>query len=97
MEPPAPAEGLLDAGTLAAELHLADVADGVLPHFLSQQAPPKTKERLRAEAQAAQEQRGEAAWEKIQAGEPTTNRELADMCRYIDPAGRADPPRKRYK
>lgn len=99
MEPqlPAPAEGLLDAETLTAELHLADVADGVLPHFLSEQAPRKTKERLRAEAQAAQERSGEAAWEKIEAGEPTTNREFADMCRFIDPLGRADPPRKRYK
>lgn len=95
--PPAPIEGLLDAGTLADELHLADVADRVLPHFLSEQAPPKTEERLRAEAQAAQEKRGEAAWKKVEAGEPPTNREFADMCRFIDPLGRADPPRKRYK
>ena len=95
--PPGPVEGLLDAETLASELHLADVADGVLPHFLSEQAPRKTEERLRAEAQAAQEKRGEAAWEKIEAGEATTNQEFADMCRFIDPLGRADPPRKRYK
>ena len=99
MEPPlpAPAEGLLDAETLAAELHLGDVADGVLPRFLSEQPPEKTEERLRAEAEAAQDKRGEAAWEKIEAGEPTTNQEFADMCRFIDPLGRADPPRKRYR
>ncbi len=96
--PPAPIEGLLDAETLAGELHLADVADGVLPHFLSEQAPPKSEERLRAEAQAAQqEKRGEAAWEKQQAGGKLGHREFADMCRAIDPLGRADPPRRRYK
>ena len=95
--PPVPVEGLLDAETLADELHLADVADGALPHFLSQQAPPKTGERLRAEAHAAQEARGEAAWEKLEAGEPTTTQEFADMCRFIDPLGRADRPRKRCK
>jgi len=100
LEPPLPAppEQLLGPDLLAQELDLADSADGVLPHFLSEQLPVKSAERLEAEARAAQEERGEAAWEKHQSGGgPLSRQEFADMCRAIDPAGRAEPPRKRYR
>jgi hypothetical protein len=100
MEPelPAPPEQLLGPETLADELELADIADGKLPHFFNEQRPAKSPERLAAEARAEQEKRGEAAWDKLQRKEgELTNQEFADMCRFIDPAGRAEPPRKRYK
>lgn len=95
---PAPPEQLLGPDQLADELELADAADGILPHFLSEQRPPKSPERLAAEARAAQEKRGQAAWDKAQRKEgELSHREFADMCRFIDPAGRAEPPRKRYR
>ncbi len=100
MEPqlPAPPERLLGPETLAHELDLADAADGKLPHFLSEQRPPKTPARIEAEAQAAQDARGAAAWDKVQRKEGELSRqEFVDMCRHIDPASRAEKSRKRYK
>ena len=100
MEPqlPAPPEQLLGPERLADELELADAADGRLPHFLSEQRPAKSPERVEAEARAAQEKRGEAAWEKARRNEGQLSpQEEADMCRFLDPAGRADPPRRRYR
>ena len=96
MEPllPAPPEQLLGEDGLAEALDLADAADGVLPRFLSEQRPPKTPEQEVTEAHAAQEARGEAAWRKEG---PLSNQEFADMCRYVDPASRSEPPRKRYR
>jgi len=99
LEPPLPAPPpeLLGAEELGDALELAELADGTLPHFLSEQRPPKSPERLEAEARAEQQRRGEAACEKSDRGEPLNHREFADMCRFIDPAGRAEPPRGRYK
>ena len=99
MEPqlPAPAETLIDPETLAGDLLLADVADGVLPHFFSEQRPRKTAAQAEAEARAAQDARGAAAWEKCQRKEQLSHAEFADMCRHIDPAGRAERSRKRYR
>jgi hypothetical protein len=96
---PAPPAELLDAEELDAALQLADVADGALPHFLSEQRPLKSPERIEAEARVAQERRGEAAWDKMQreGGGSLKPQEFADICRSIDPAGRAEPPRKRYR
>lgn len=100
MEPllPAPPDQLLDPETLADELELADIADGALPHFLAEQRAPKTAARAEAEAIAAQEARGKAAWEKAQRKEGELSRaEFADMCRYLDPAGRNERSGKRYR
>lgn len=100
MEPrlPAPAEGLLGPETLANEIELADIADGALPRFLSEQRPKKSAEQLKAEEIAAQEERGKAVCERLDQGPAKlTNQEMADMCRYIDPAGRNEPPRKRFR
>lgn len=100
MEPllPAPPEELLASETLAHELDIADAADGMLPHFLSEQRPPKTAARIEAEAQAAQEARGAAAWNKFERKEKELSRaEFADLCRHLDPAGRDEPSRKRYR
>ena len=95
---PAPPEQLLGPEALVDELDLADVADGKLPHFLSEQRPAKSPERVEAEARAAQEKRGEAAWQKAERKEgELSQQEFADLCRFIDPAGRAEPPRKRYR
>ena len=93
---PAPPEALLGPETLAYELHLADVADGTLPHFLAEQRPPRSPEQLKADAEAAQHRRGEAAADKADRGEKLGKQEFADMCRYLDPAGRSEPPRRRY-
>jgi hypothetical protein len=100
MEPPLPAppERLLGPDGLADELEIADVADGTLPHFLSEQRPPRTAARAEAEARAAQEARGAEACRKAEAGEgELSRREFADMCRHLDPDSRSEPPRRRYR
>ena len=95
---PAPPEQLLDAEELGDALHLADIADGTLPHFLSEQRPVKSAERIEAEERAAQERRGKAAWDKVERKEgELSQQELVDMCRFIDPTARSEPPRKRYR
>lgn len=97
MEPalPAPSEQLLDPETLADELHLADVADGVLPHFLNEQRPPKSAARLKAEAHAARDARGAAAAAKHEVGGKLTDEEFADECYHIDPTSNALPRTRR--
>jgi len=100
MEPqlPAPPEQLLGPETLADELQIANIMDGKLPHFHSEQRPPKTAAKEEAEARAAQDARGAAAWEKLQSKEGELSRqEFADMCRYLDPASRTERTRKRYR
>jgi len=85
MEPelPAPPEQLLGPDTLADELVLADVADGDLPRFLSEQRSPEAVARM---AEAARHARGEAAWNKAEGGKGKLSREeFADMCAYLDP------------
>jgi hypothetical protein len=95
---PAPAEELLGPDLLADELELADSADGVLPHFLAEQRPRKSPDRVKAEARAAQEERGEAEWNRVQqGGAPLDARQFADLCRFIDPAGRAAPSQRRFR
>ncbi len=93
MEPalPAPPEQLLDPETFAFELHLADVADGVLPHFLREQRSPKTAAQLRAEEAAARDARGAAALAKRAAGGVLTDEEFADECHHLDPVSNARP------
>jgi hypothetical protein len=96
MEPPMPAspDELLDAETLADEIELAEIADGVLPHFLAEQRAPKSE----AQEIAAQAQRGKAAWEKQQKGEgELSEAEFRDMCHHLDPTYRHDKGRKRYR
>lgn len=104
MEPrlPAPAEELLDPETLAHEIGLADVADGALPHFLSEQRPKKSVERLKAEEVAAQEARGEAVLARLdnkKLGEriELSHQDMVDITRTLDPASRHEPPRKRFR
>lgn len=98
MEPalPAPPEQLLDPDTLAGELELADAADGILPHHLREQRPPKSAARIKAEEAAARDARGAAALAKQQAGATLTAEEDADACYHLDPASNALPrPRRR--
>ncbi len=100
MEPqlPAPPEQLLGPETLAHELDLADVADGKLPHFLSEQRAPKSAAREAAEARAAQDARGAEAWDKLKRREGELSRpEMVDLCRHLDPAGAAETSGKRYR
>jgi hypothetical protein len=96
MEPqlPAPPEELLDAETLEDELILAEVADGKLPHFLSEQRAEKTEEQL----WAAHLERGKAAYEKLERGEgPLTKEAFKDMCLYLDPSQRGERGKKRFR
>lgn len=98
MEPalPAPPEQLLDAEALADALDLADAADGLLPHHLSEQHRVKSAAEEKADAKAARYARGEAAYERSRAGETLTDEEFADECFYLDPVGNARPrPRRR--
>lgn len=99
MEPqlPAPPEQLLDPETLADELELADIADGQLPHFLTEQRPPKTAARIEAERIAAEDALGKAACEKSDRKEELSRQELVAMCRYIDPTQRSERRRARYR
>lgn len=98
MEPalPAPPEQLLDPETLADELALADIADGQLPHCLSEQAPPATPEQRAALEAEARHARGRAAIAKREGGGTLTDAEFADECYAIDPlSNRAPRPRER--
>ncbi len=97
LEPPlpVPVRELLDPETLDAELELADVADGVLPHFLREQRPAKSDARIAREAAQARYARGEAADEKLKAGGELSAEEWKDMCWYYDPT--PQPSRKRYR
>ncbi len=100
MEPqlPSPPEELLDPDTLAAEMEIADIADGVLPQFLSEQRRVKSDEQQEADEIATQEARGQVAWEKAERKEgELSDQEFRDMCHYLDPTCRHDKGRKRYK
>ena len=99
MEPPLPAppEQLLGPDTLAHELDIADAADGVLPHFLHEQRPPKSARRIAAEAQVADEARCAAAYAKFERKEELTRQEFGDMCRHLDPIGSRERSGKRYR
>jgi hypothetical protein len=100
MEPqlPAPPAELLGVETLEDELEIAEIADGVLPHFLTEQRPLKSAERLEAEAFAAQMERGKAACEKQARGEgPLTDEEFKDQCIYLDPTQKNQRGKKRFR
>jgi hypothetical protein len=101
MEPalPAPPEELLDDDQLNVEVHLAEVCDGVLPHFLREQRPQKSPERLKAEANAARYARGKALCERLNANpslkfSPEENR---DLYHYLDPNPGPNPKRARKR
>lgn len=99
MEPPLPAppEALLDPETLEAEIEIAEIADGTLPQFLSEQHPRKSEEQIKAEEIAAQHVRGKIACEKSERGEELNDQEYRDSCHYLDPTCRHDKGRKRYR
>ena len=82
---PAPPEQMLGPDQLAHELQIADIADGRLLQRFTEQRPRKSPERLKAEARAEQIDRGEAVWKRVQGGEPVTNSEFVDLCRFISP------------
>jgi hypothetical protein len=97
MEPalPAPPEALLDPETFADELELADIADGKLPHFLSEQRRPKSDAELAAEQAAARDARGAAALKKSNERGVLTDEEFADLCYHLDPVSNARPRSRR--
>ena len=91
MEPtlPAPAEAMMTPDDLSDALTLADAADGQLPHFLTEQRPPKSAARVAAEEAEARTARGAAALAKRDAGHELTDEEFADECFYLDPVSNA--------
>jgi hypothetical protein len=96
MEPqlPAPPEKLLGEEILADELEIAEIADGTLPDFLSEQRPAQTA----GQAWAAQLERGKAAFEKDKSGAgPLSDQELKAMCLYLDPSQRDARGTKRFR
>lgn len=99
MEPalPAPPEQLLSPDTLEHELQLADLADGQLPRFLSEQRPSKSDARIAAEQDAARAARGAAALARREAGGELTDEEFADECYYLDPAGNSSRRRRSHR
>ncbi len=87
---PAPPEALLDPEVLEHELKIADVSDGMLPHFLTEQRSPKSAVREAADAIVAQQARGEAVLERItnkKAGEEieVSHQDMIDITRTLDP------------
>lgn len=104
MEPqlPAPVEELIDPETLEGELEIADIADGKLPHFMNEQRPEKSPERIKAEEIAAQNERGRLVFERglnKKVGETfkMTRQDMIDEVRYLDPASRFMRSKKRYR
>ena len=99
---PAPPDELLDADTLAAELQIAEIVDGTLPHYLNETRPAKSEAALKAAAMAERIARGEAlirASDATQAiGEqlPMSREEFADYCFAIDPISNSELGRKRF-
>jgi hypothetical protein len=93
MEPalPAPPEQMLDPETLDHELALADLVDGVLPDFLSEQRSPATPAQQAAADAAARDARGAAAEEKQRQGLALSREEFADACFHLDPVSNARP------
>ncbi|MGX7925589.1 hypothetical protein ACWPMX_03330 [Tsuneonella sp. HG094] len=87
MEPelPAPPEELLDPDQLETDLLTAEIADGTLPRFLSEQREPRSAERLMQEELAARIERGQIADAKMQRKESLSEAECEDWCAYIDP------------
>lgn len=103
MEPALPAapEAMLDPDTLEAELEIADIADGKLPHFLTEQGPVKSDAQLHAEKVAAMYEEGRRMDERMDeadaAGEKRpdmTDEEYTAWCLFIDPSQATDVPRK---
>ena len=99
MEPqlPAPPEELLGAETLQDELEMAQVADGILPHSCSEQRTPKTDKQIKAEALAAQHERGKTAFAAFDKGEKLNNQQFLDMSLTYFPAMRSALPKKLYR
>jgi len=87
MEPslPAPPEQLMQPEELDDALDLADLADGQLPHFYTEQRRPKTDAAIAAEEHHARMARGKAALAKRDAGQELTQDEFADESYYMDP------------
>lgn len=99
MEPqlPAPPEELLDPETLEQELDLAEIADGELPLFLTEQHPAKSAARLAEERAAEAMEQGRLASAKMDRGEEMTDAEFRDLCHYLDPAQRDERPKRLYR
>ena len=99
MEPELPArpEELLDPDQLETDLLTAEVADGKLPQFLSEQRPARSPEAMRHEELAAQYERGRLANEKSKRMERLSEEEMDDMCAYYDPVEAARAPKKRRR
>ena len=104
MEPqlPAPPEELFDADTLAAELETADIADGVLPRFHSEQCPTKSAAQIKAEEIKLQEARGNAVLERLDANKideeiAISHQDMVDLTRTLDPSSRNEPPKRRFR
>lgn len=88
--PPAPPPELIDSDQLESDLITAEIADGALPQFLAEQRPEKSPEQLRAEALAAQYERGERANAKLDRGEALSDEELEDLSAFLDPLAAAE-------
>ena len=99
LEPPLPAppEQLLAPDDLVHALDVADEADGTLPHWETEQRPAKSEARLAAEARAAEEARGEAAYAKMGTKEKMSSEEFKDLCHYLDPTLRSQRGKRRYR
>ncbi len=95
---PAPPEELIAPDQLAHELQIADIADGRVPGYLTEQRPPASAARLAAEERAAREVRAAAAVDRVNSGEGGIDaRALADITLSVDGSARFERPSKRYR
>ncbi len=89
-ELPVPPEDLFGAEELAGELEIADIADGALPRYLTEQRAELPKE-------MADYARRKAACDKVEAREKFTDQEFTDYCHHIDPTQINEPRRIRHR
>lgn len=97
MEPqlPAPVEQLVDPEQLEGDLLTAEIADGALPQFLSEQRPAKSPEQAEAEENRARYERGRLTDARLEPGEAPSAAELEDWCLYLDPTQASEKRKKR--
>jgi hypothetical protein len=100
MEPqlPSVAEEFLGLETLEDELKIAEIGDGELPSYLSEQRPVRSDAQLADQAFAAQLKRGEDVCDaQNRGGGPLSDQEFKDMCLFLDPTQRHERGRKRFR
>jgi hypothetical protein len=97
LEPPLPGAELLDPETLDAELEIAEIMDGKLPSFLSEQREARPQMDPAKAARLEQVQRGEEIDNTLSKKRDWSDAEFADWCAYHEAFEPQPRSRKRYR